>query len=347
MSSRRAVLAGALASVALSPVAGRAQPATGFPTIGFLVPASGPYIGTPTAVFNSFRRGLADLGYVEGRSIRYQYRSAPDRAGLGKMAAELVALKVDVLVAAGVAAFAAKAASANTPVVFGFSGDPVQAGLVDGLARPGGNLTGVTFLATELVGKRLALLKEAAPAIARVAVMGASGHPGERSEWRAWEDAGRTLGVSLQLFELQNAVDLDAALTAVANGNMDAIHAFPDGVTAASRIRIAEFALSHHLPSVFGWKAYVEGGGLMSYGPNLEELVAPDRRFRRQDPEGIKTRGPPGRATHAVRVHRQPEDRPRARPHPAPNTPRQRRRSYRMSHDENGRTAEDRLRRFH
>ena len=333
MSSRRAVLAGSFASVALSPVAARAQPATGGPTIGFLVPASGPYIGTPTAVFDSFRRGLADLGHVEGRNIRYEYRSAPDRAGLGEMAAELVRLKVDVLVAAGVAAFIAKPVSASTPVVFGFSGDPVQAGLVGGLARPGGNMTGVTFLATELVGKRLALLKEAAPAISRVAVMGASGHPGERSEWRAWEDTGRALGVSLQLFELKNAADLDAALTAVANGNMDAIHAFPDGVTAASRVHIAEFALSHHLPSVFGWKAYVEAGGLMSYGPNLEELVAPNRQLRRQDPDRIKTRGPPGRATHAVRAHRQPKDRTRARPHHAANTPRRRRRSHRMSND--------------
>ena len=222
MSSRRAVLAGSFASVALSPVAGRAQPATGGPTIGFLVPASGPYIGTPTAVFDSFRRGLADLGYVEGRNIRYEYRSAPDRAGLGEMAAELVRLKIDVLVVAGVAAFIAKPVSVSTPVVFGFSGDPVQAGLVGGLARPGGNMTGVTFLATELVGKRLALLKEAAPAISRVAVIGASGHPGERSEWRAWEDTGRALGVSLQLFELKSPADLDAALTAVANGNMDA-----------------------------------------------------------------------------------------------------------------------------
>ncbi|MBV9583576.1 MAG: ABC transporter substrate-binding protein [Alphaproteobacteria bacterium] len=247
MSSRRALLAGALASVALSPVAGRAQPGTGDPTIGFLVPASGAYIETPTAVFDSFRRGLADLGYVEGRNIRYEYRSAPDQAHLGEMAAELARLNVDVLVAAGTAVFVAKPVSASTPVVFGFSGDPVQAGLVDGLARPGGNLTGVTFLAPELVGKRLALLKEAAPAISRVAVIGASGHPGERSEWRVWEDTGRALGVSLQLFELKNAADLDAALTAVANGNMDAIHAFPDGVTAASRVRIAEFAFSHHL----------------------------------------------------------------------------------------------------
>ena len=167
MRSRRTVLAGALASVALPPVAGRAQPATRGRTIGFLVPAAGVYIGTPTAVFDSFRRGLADLGHIEGRNVRYEYRSAPDRAGLGEMAAELVRLKVDVLVAAGVAGYMAKAASATIPIVFGFSGDPVRARLVDGLARPGGNITGVTFLAPELVGKRLSLLKDAAPAISQ------------------------------------------------------------------------------------------------------------------------------------------------------------------------------------
>jgi len=96
------------------------------------------------------------------------------------------------------------------------------------------------------------------------------------------------LGVNLQLFELKSAADLDAALTAVANSNMDAIHAFPDGVTTASRVRIAEFALSHHLPSVFGWKAYVEGGGHVLWAQS-GRFVAPNRRFRWQDPEGIKT----------------------------------------------------------
>lgn len=271
MESRRSVLAGAIALVASPPVVATAQPTATVPRIGFLVPASGPYIGTPTAVFDSFRRGFADLGYIEGRSVRYEYRSAPDRAGLGDMAAELVRLKVDVLVAAGVAAYMAKAASTSIPIVFGFSGDPVQAGLVDGLARPGHNMTGLTFLAPELVGKRLGLLKEAAPAISQVAVMAYSRHPGERSEWRAWEDAARVLGVSLHLFELNNAADLDQALATVASGNIDAIHAFPDGVTAASRVGIAEFALRRHLPSVFGWKEYAEAGGLMSYGPNLEE----------------------------------------------------------------------------
>ncbi|HEY2527941.1 MAG TPA: ABC transporter substrate-binding protein [Xanthobacteraceae bacterium] len=271
MSSRRAVLAGAVASVVLPPVVAEAQPTATVPRIGFLVPASGPYIGTPTAVFDAFRRGFADLGHIEGRSVRYEYRSAPDRAGLGDMAAELVRLKVDVLVAAGVAAYMAKAASASIPIVFGFSGDPVQAGLVDSLPRPGHNMTGLTFLAPELVGKRLNLLKEAAPAISRVAVIAFSGHPGERSEWRAWEEAARALGVSLHLFEMKNAADLDQSLAAVASGNIDAIHAFPDGVTSASRGRIAEFALERHLPSVFGWKEYAEAGGLMSYGPNLGE----------------------------------------------------------------------------
>ena len=143
------------------------------------------------------------------------------------MAAELVRLKIDVLVAAGFAAPVAKAASASIPIVFGFSGDPVQAGLVDGLARPGHNMTGVTFLSTELAGKRLGLLKEAAPTISQVAVMAFPGHPGEQSEWRAWEDAARALGVSLHLFELKNAADVDQALTTVASGNIDAIHAFP------------------------------------------------------------------------------------------------------------------------
>lgn len=271
MKSRRSVLASAIALVASPPFVATAQPTVTVPKIGFLVPASGIYIGTPTAVFDAFRRGLTDLGHIEGRSVRYEYRSAPDRAALGDMAAELVRLEVDVLVAAGVAAYMAKAASASIPIVFGFSGDPIQAGLVDGLARPGHNMTGVTFLSTELAGKRLDLLKKAAPAISQVAVMAFPGHPGEQSEWRAWEDAARALGVSLHLFELKNAAEVDQALATMASGSIDAIHAFPDGVTAQSRVRIAEFALTQHLPSIFGWKEYAEAGGLMSYGPNLEE----------------------------------------------------------------------------
>ena len=271
MKSRRSVLASAIALVASPPFVATAQPTVTVPKIGFLVPASGIYIGTPTAVFDAFRRGLTDLGHIEGRSVRYEYRSAPDRAALGDMAAELVRLEVDVLVAAGVAAYMAKAASASIPIVFGFSGDPIQAGLVDGLARPGHNMTGVTFLTTELAGKRLDLLKKVAPAISQVAVMAFPGHPGEQREWRAWEDAARALDVSLHLFELKNAADVDQALATVASGNIDAIHALPDGVTAESRVRIAEFALTQHLPSIFGWKEYAEAGGLMSYGPNLEE----------------------------------------------------------------------------
>ena len=271
MKSRRSVLASAIALVASPPFVATAQPTVTVPKIGFLVPASGIYIRTPTAIFDAFRRGLTDLGYIEGRSVRYEYRSGPNRAARDDMAAELVRLEVDVLVAAGAAAYAAKAASASIPIVFGFSGDPIQAGLVDSLARPGHNMTGVTFLTTEVAGKRLDLLKKAAPAISQVAVMAFPGHPGEQSEWRAWEDAARALGVSLHLFELKNAADVDQALATVASGSIDAIDALPDGVTAESRVRIAEFALTQHLPSIFGWKEYAEAGGLMSYGPNLEE----------------------------------------------------------------------------
>jgi putative tryptophan/tyrosine transport system substrate-binding protein len=271
MKSRRSVLAGAIAFVASPPFVATAQPTATVPRIGFLVPASGPYIGAPTAVFDSFRRGLADLGFVEGRNVGYEYRSAPERAGLGEMAAELVQLKVSVLVAAGIAAYIAKSASASVPIVVGFSGDPVQAGLIDNLAHPGRNMTGLSFLALELVGKRLALLKEAAPGVSHVACVGFPGHPGEQSEWHAWEDAGRTLGVSLELFEVNNAAEIDQALDAITRGNIDAIHAFPDGVTLASRTRMAELALARHLPSVFGWREYAEAGGLISYGPNLDQ----------------------------------------------------------------------------
>ena len=286
MKSRRSVLASAIALVASPPFVATAQPTVTVPKIGFLVPASGIYIRTPTAIFDAFRRGLTDLGYIEGRSVRYEYRSGPNRAARDDMAAELVRLEVDVLVAAGAAAYAAKAASASIPIVFGFSGDPIQAGLVDSLARPGHNMTGVTFLTTEVAGKRLDLLKKAAPAISQVAVMAFPGHPGEQSEWRAWEDAARALGVSLHLFELKNAADVDQALATVASGSIDAIDALPDGVTAESRVRIAEFALTQHLPSIFGWKEYAEAGGLMSYGPNLEGSWHRVAAFRGQDSKG-------------------------------------------------------------
>lgn len=270
MTITRAVLAVVLVLAGLAPDAAHAQPPAKVPTIGFLVPATGPYIGAPTAVFEAFRQGLRDLGYIEGRTISLEYRSAPDRTRLAELAAELVRLKVDVIVAAGVAAYPAKASTETIPIVFGFSGDPVVAGFVESLARPGRNMTGIAFLALQLVGKRLELLKEAVPSVSRVAVVAFPGHPGEPDEWKHTEVAARALGMTLQRFEVRNAGDFDRAFDVLEKAHVDAIHAFPDGVTLAQRARIAQFAMTKRLPSVFGWKEYAEAGGLMSYGPSLD-----------------------------------------------------------------------------
>jgi putative ABC transport system substrate-binding protein len=240
------------------------------PKIGFLVPATGPYIGEATAVYEAFQRGLRDLGYIEGQNVSLEYRSTPDRSRLGELAADLVRLNVDVIVAAGVAGYVAQASTETIPIVFGFSGDPVEARFIDSLARPGRNMTGISFLALEMVGKRLELLKEAAPKISRVAVVAFPGHPGEQREWNEIQAAAQALGVTLSRLEVRNAADFERAFDAITKEHVDAIHAFPDGVTLAHRARIAEFALARRLPSVFGWKEYAEAGGLMSYGPNLD-----------------------------------------------------------------------------
>jgi putative ABC transport system substrate-binding protein len=239
--------------------------------IGFLVSTTGPYIGSPTAVFEAFRRGLRELRYVEGRGLTLELRSAQDRGQLDALAAELVGLGLDLLVAAGVASFAARTVSDRVPVVFGFSGDPVEADFVDSLARPGRNMTGMTFLGDELVGKRLQLLKQAAAAISRVGVLAFPGHPGEQHEWQTTQMAAQDLGLAVQRFEVSSSADVQQALEAIRRRPVDALVAFPDSITLADRDRIAAVALERRLPSVFGWREYTEAGGLLSYGPKLED----------------------------------------------------------------------------
>jgi putative ABC transport system substrate-binding protein len=235
------------------------------PRIGFLSSAAPP--GTP---YESFRQGLRDLGYVEGQNIAIEYRSG-EVPRLTELATELVHLKVDLIVAQGQAAMIAKTAARAIPVVFGLSGDPVDAGLIDSLARPGENMTGMTFLAFELVGKRLELLKEAVPKISRVAVLAYPGHPGEERELKETRLTAEALKIVLHYLSITNPTDVDKAFGMIAKEHTDAILAFPDPITMAHRTQIAEFAVKRRLPSVFGWKDYVEAGGLMSYGPILAE----------------------------------------------------------------------------
>jgi putative ABC transport system substrate-binding protein len=239
-------------------------------TVGFLAPTTGPYIGTPAAVYEAFRRGLRDLGYLEGTDVALDYRAGADRAQLAASAAELARRKVDLVVAAGVAAYAIQVPTDAVSVVFGFSGDPVEAGFVDSLARPGRNMTGMTFLGDQLGAKRLELLKQAAPSIRRVAVLAYPGHAGARREWQDAESAARSLALTPTLLEVSSSEDFGRAFAAMAVEPPDALLAFSDNITLAHRARIAEFALERRLASVFGWKEYAEAGGLLSYGPALE-----------------------------------------------------------------------------
>ena len=226
--------------------------------------------------YEVFRKGLRELGYTEGHNIVFEYRSAETRTRLAELATELVQWKAEVIVAAGGAAGPAKMATDTIPIVFLFSGDPIEAGLVASLARPGGNMTGITWLAFELVGKRLELLKEVVPRVSRVAVLASPAHPGEQRELMETQSAARALGTTLQYHQVRASADVDRALDAIIKENTNALLAFPDPVTMRHRKQIAEFAAKNRLASVFGFKEYVESGGLMSYGPSRDE---PQRRI--------------------------------------------------------------------
>ena len=250
----------------------------------------------PTGRVDAFRHGLRDLGYIEGQNIKFEYRGHEDRSKLAGLAIELVREKVDVIVTQGAAIRIAQTAG-TVPVVFGFSGDPVEAGLVKSLARPGGNMTGITMLAFELVGKRLEALKEMVPKVSRVAVLSSPAHPGEQRELSETQKTARNVGVTLLYHQVSNPADVNAALDAAVRDNANALLAFPDPITSAHRVQIAEFAVKRRLPSVFGWSDYVEAGGLVSYGPDHNALwkrlaVYVDKILKGAKPEDLPIEQP-------------------------------------------------------
>ena len=235
--------------------------------IGFLGAPGGP-AGAPEV----FRRSLRELGYAEGHNIVIEYRSAEGRPRLLELANELVREKVEVIVASGgPAARSAKDATKTVPIVFATSGEPVEAGFVDSIARPGGNMTGMSWLSFELVGKRLELLKEAVPRVSRVAVLSNPQHPGEQRELRETQSSARVMGMTLDYYQTRTKAEFDAAYDALSKQDVNGLLVFPEAVTLANRLGIIGFAAKHRLPSMLGWKEYVEAGGLMSYGPNRDE----------------------------------------------------------------------------
>ena len=221
----------------------------------------------------SFLRGLRELGYVEGQNIEIEYRFAegkPER--FADLAADMVRLKPDVVfVLGGDVAPSISKATQTIPIVYSMSADPVQLGLAASLARPGGNATGVTFLSDELAAKRLEVLKEAAPRVSRVAFLWNPDHAD--NELPGAQRAAAAHGVQLQPVAIRGSGDLDGAFNAATQASVDALYVVSSRHTVANLPRIVEFATKNRLPLAGGWGAWVQAGGLISYGPNVGEMV--------------------------------------------------------------------------
>jgi putative ABC transport system substrate-binding protein len=230
-------------------------------------------VSAANGLFEAFRQGMRELGYVEGQTVtidaRWMEGTAPDEAA--RLSAELVRSKVDVLVAQGHAVLGAKTQAASVPIVFIYSGDPVGAKIVPNLGRPGGNLTGITLQAVDLAGKRIELLKEAAPRVTRLAAFVNPLHPGEDTEFQASQIAAQRLGLTLQQFPVRSVAEVNAALETMARDHIDGVVAFSSALIMSQRNAIAEFAIKHRIPTVSSWEDFAVDGNLMTYGPNLQD----------------------------------------------------------------------------
>jgi putative ABC transport system substrate-binding protein len=227
--------------------------------------------GSPSLA--AFRTGLRELGYVEGRDVvvdTWWGEGSAER--LARMTADILGAKPDVVVAQGGQSLRPiMAADATTPIVFGMSADPVEARVVASYARPGGNATGMSFFALDLVGKRMELMMQAMPGMRRVAVVANPEHPGEQKELAVSQAAARDLGLTLHYLPTRSEAELDAALAAIAKARDDAILAFADAFTLGFAPRFAEFAARHRIPAVSGWAAFARQGNLMTYGPVIAD----------------------------------------------------------------------------
>jgi len=270
--SRRAVLGGLLAL--LAPSRALAQKPSTPPRVGWLSAGS-----LPDPFLDAFREGLRELGYVERQNIVLEVRHANGSLqALQTGANELAQAKV-ALIAASLTAVRAARSLKDIPIIFTVSGDPIEAGLVQSLSRPGGNLTGGTFQSLEIAGKRVELLKEALPRLRSLAALSNTDHPGEKAELRATEAAAQKLGINLVYVPFSqspfgSSPELDRALDTVQRARPDAMVVFPEGATMANRAGLANFAIAQRLPSMFGWSEYAVAGGLMSYGASQREAHA-------------------------------------------------------------------------
>jgi putative ABC transport system substrate-binding protein len=241
------------------------------PRIGMLgiVPAS-----AAEGRIEAFRQGLRELGYVEGKNIVIEYRTAEGKLeNLPALAAELVRLKVDVIITRGPPPTrSAKEATNTIPIVMGWDYDPVGNGFVASLARPGGNITGLSSLAPEISGKQLELLKEIVPKLAQVAVLGNSTIQGNAQALRETEAAAGVFGVHLQYLEVRGPTDIETAFRAASKGRADAVLVLTNPFPFSQRKQVVDLAAKSRLPAIYPQSEYVEDGGLMTYGPSINDL---------------------------------------------------------------------------
>jgi putative ABC transport system substrate-binding protein len=253
------------------PGAGEAQPAANVPRIGWL---GGPTRESAEVFVREFRRGLKDLGWVEGQNIVIEWRFAGGRAErLPDLAAELVRLRVDLIVVPSTpTALAAKNATKTIPLVTVAGGDPVELGLVASLARPGGNITGLSSnLGPEIAGKQLEVLKETVPKVSRMAVLWNPTTPGNALALREAEITARALAVELQLLEARSASDFDGAYAAMTARRAGALLILGDVMFTTHRRRLAALAVKGRLPAIYGGREFVDEGGLLCYGAKLSD----------------------------------------------------------------------------
>jgi len=269
---KRRIFAVALCTVLFALcVSAHAQQPTKIPRIGLL------FTATPSAAaarIEAFRQGLRELGYVEGKNILIEQRYAEGQLNhMNELAAELVRLKVDVIVTIGPAATRpAKEATTAIPIVMGVDDDPVGNGFVASLARPGGNITGLASLAPEIGGKQLELLKEIVPRLSRVAVLGTSTQPGNAQSLREAEVAAQALAVKLQYLDVLSPKDIEPVFRTASNGRAQAVLVLRASVFFSHRKQIVDLAAKRQLPAMYYTTEYVEEGGLMTYGVSITDL---------------------------------------------------------------------------
>jgi len=251
------------------PLAVSAQQAGKIHKVGYLSPSL-PSVYSPLLFDN-----LRELGWIEGKNVTFEYRFAENRLErLPELASELVRLNVDVIVGVGtLGPLAAKRATTTIPIVMLSAGDPLGTGLVDSLARPGGNVTGMSLMVPDLGGKRLELLKELLPRLSRLAVFWNAANPYPAIVFKETQAAGRTLGIEVHSLEVRGPDDLDGAFAAARQQHPDALISVEDPLTFTYRKRIADFAVAEQLPSLHGFSEEVKAGALISYGANQPDLI--------------------------------------------------------------------------